>query len=70
MLCLRTIFSLGPPDSDRPFLFPECGDIGYYRDNIKLESTRDAFLFPECDDTGYYLNDIMYDSIRAKYQII
>ena len=25
---------------DLLFLFPDCDDIGYYRDNITLESTR------------------------------
>ena len=54
---------------DRPFLFPECDDIGYYRDNIKLESITvyldRPFLFPECDDIGYYRDNIKLESTRV-----
>ena len=31
---------------DFPFLFPDCGDTGYYRDNIKLESTKSLLRSP------------------------
>ena len=46
---------------DRPFLFPDCDDIGYYRDNITLESTR-VYL----DGPFLFLNAMILDIIAIK----